>query len=261
METKPLLLSFVLILVVIGTAINTALGAIDPASIVGLWLFDETEVALARDSSGRAHDGEITGAKRATGKFGKALEFDGDDFVTVPDAEDLRLGDRFTMQAWFFARDIGSWRQLIAKDNEYLLRIDPPSEGNNMSAFVRVGGSWEPRASAFVPSLETWTHFAATYDGDQLIVYVDGALSGQSSRPGNIQQTSNPVEFGRWGGALIGEDIGYFIGMIDEIAIFDDVLSEDDIAEAMDGLQIFRVSVEALDKIAITWGKIRLMSN
>jgi hypothetical protein len=261
MQAKPLLLSFILILVVFGTAINTALGAIDPASIVGLWLFDETEVALARDSSGRAHDGEITGAKRVAGKFGKALEFDGDDFVTVPDAEDLRIGDQFTMQAWFFARDIGSWRQLIAKDNEYLLRIDPPAEGNRMSAFVRVGGAWEPRASAFVPSLETWTHFAATYDGDQLIVYVDGALSGQSSRPGNIQQTNNPVEFGRWGGALIGEDIGYFIGMIDEIAIFDDVLTEDDIAETMDGLQVFRVSVEALGKIAITWGKIRLMSN
>lgn len=261
MQTKPLFLSFILILVVVGTAINTALGTIDPASIVGLWLFDETEVALARDSSGRGHDGEITGAKRAAGKFGKALEFDGDDFVTVPDADDLSAGDRFTMQAWFFARDIGSWRQLIAKDNEYLLRIDPPAEGNRMSAFVRVGGAWEPRASASVPSLETWTHFAATYDGDQLKIYVDGALSGQSSRPGPIQHTNNPVEFSKWGGALIGEDIGYFIGIIDEIAIFDDVLTEDDIAEAMDGLQIFRVSVEALDKIAVTWGKIRLMSN
>jgi len=261
MEAKPLLLSFILVLVVAGTAVNTVLGEIDPASIVGLWLFDETEVALAKDSSGRGHDGKITGAKRVAGKFGKALEFDGDDFVDVPDADDLGIDDQFTMQAWFFARDMGSWQQLIAKDNEYLLRIDPPAEGNNMSAFVMVGGSWEPRASAFVPSLETWTHFAATYDGAQLTVYVDGVSSGQSGRPGNIQQTSNPLEFARWGGALIGEDIGYFIGIIDEIAIFDDVLSEDDIAEAMDGLQIFKASVEASGKLAVTWGKIRLMSN
>jgi hypothetical protein len=86
-------------------------------------------------------------------------------------------------------------------------------------------------------------------------------LSGQSTRPGKIKPTKNPVEFGRWGGALVGDDIGYFVGIIDEIAIFNAVLTEDDIAETMDGLQRFRVSVEASDRLAVTWGKVKLMHN
>ena len=46
------------------------------------------------------------------------------------------------MMAWFYAIKIDDWRQLIAESNEYLLRIDPPQEGNRMSAFVKPNGSW-----------------------------------------------------------------------------------------------------------------------
>ena len=254
-------LSFMCGVLAIFVTVDVALADIDQASIVGLWLFDGAVDKLAIDSSGNGHDGEIKGAARVAGKFGKALEFDGNDYVTVPDAKDLRISEEFTMQAWFFAKDISTWRQLIAKDNEYLLRVDPPAEGNNMSAFVRSAGAWEPRASAFVPDLETWIHFAATYDGDQLSVYVNGVPSGQSSRPAALKGTDNPLEFGIWSGALMGDDIGYFVGIIDEIAIFNAVLTEGDILESMDGLQEYRFPVEASGKLAAAWGRIKLASS
>jgi len=235
---------------------HTALGEIDPNSIAGLWLFDEAAGVTAMDSSANGNDGEIHGAQRVAGKYGKALRFSGDNFVTITDADNLRLSEQFTMQAWFIAEEIDSWRQLIAKDNEYLLRIDPPAEGNNMSAFVNLGG-WEPRASGPVPELDTWIHFAATYDGDQLRVYVNGVPAGQATRVGNARGTHNPVEFGRWGEGLLGDDVGYFEGIIDEVAIFNAALTEDDILEAMDGLERFRAPVEAAGKLATTWGNIK----
>lgn len=249
---------FVFSMLSILAVFSTAWADIEPAKIAGLWLFDEAGGDIAIDSSGKGHDGKIKGTTRVLGKFGKALEFNGDDYVSVPDAKDLKLSDKFTMQAWFFARDIQNWRQLIAKDNEYLLRVDPPQEGNKMSAFVNIGG-WEPRASAVVPKLETWTHFTATYDGDKLRIYVDGVPSGEMVKSGNIQTTSNPVEIGRWGGGLLGDDVGYFVGIIDEVAIFNAVLTEKDILTAMEGLQRFRVSVEAQGKLAIRWGRIKLV--
>ena len=261
MILKHKLFSHILIPVVIIVSSNIASGAIDQAKIVGLWLFDESGGDITRDSSGNGHDGKITGAQRVAGKFGNALEFKGKDFVTVPDAQDLRVGEKFTMQAWFFARDIGNWRQIIAKDNEYLLRIDPPQEGNKMSAFIKVNNAWEPRVSAAVPELETWIHIAATYDSDQVKLYIDGAMSGNGSRPGKVSPTKNPVEFGRWGGGLIGDDVGYFIGIIDEIAIFNTTLTEKDIKETMNGLQKFSMSVEASGKLAVAWGKIKSISN
>ena len=235
---------------------------LDPKTLVGAWLFDKAGGDIARDSSGNGHDGQVKGTVRVPGKFLNALEFDGDDFVEVVDADDLRLSKQFSMLVWFFAEDVNSWRQLIAKDNEYLLRIDPPGEGNNMSAFVNVGG-WEPRASASVPELETWTHFAATYDGNELKVYVNGVLSGQSSRLGKPQSTDNPVEFGRWGGALLGDDVGYFVGIIDEIAIFNAVLTEDELQILMEAglLEALDLSVLPLGKLATLWGVLKRITN
>ena len=246
------------IIMFLGTIITSSLAKINPEDIVGVWLFDEGKGDTTVDSSGNGHDGKITGAKWVDGKFGKALEFAGAQFVTVPDAPELQIGDQFTMQAWFYAKDIGDWRQIIAKDSEYLLRIDPPGEGNKMSAFVKPGGNWEPRASAFVPKKETWTHFAAVYDsksaGSELKVFVDGVASGQSSRPGKIAKTTNPVEFGRWGGG------SYFVGIIDEVAIFNVALEEADISSTMTnglGKLISGTAVNTKGKLATTWGSIK----
>ena len=61
---------------------------IDPATIGGLWLFDDDEDDIAVDSSGNGNDGAFMGNPQfAAGKFGKALEFDGASYVTVPDDE------------------------------------------------------------------------------------------------------------------------------------------------------------------------------
>ncbi len=231
---------------------------IDPDTAVGVWLFDEGGGDEVKDISGKGNDGEISGAKWKDGKFGDGLEFKGGQWVTIESTPDLQLGDEHTMMAWFFATDIASWRQLIAKNNEYLLRIDPPGEGNKMSSFVHLGG-WEPRASASVPDTDTWIHFAATYESaaksDQLIVYVNGERAGSSTRPGKGTGNADPVTIGKWGGG------SFFFGIIDEVAIFKDVLTEDDLKTIMDnGLDKALGGVAAVDaseKLTTTWANLK----
>ncbi|MCY4402735.1 MAG: LamG domain-containing protein [Candidatus Poribacteria bacterium] len=232
--------------------------ALDPETAVGVWLFDEGAGDNVTDSSGKENHGEITGAKWKAGKFGDGLEFGGADSVSIDSTADLQLGDEHTMMAWFNASDIGDWRQIIAKNNEYLLRIDPPGEGNKMSTFVHIGG-WEPRASANVPAKDTWIHYAATYEraknSDQLVVYVNGVRAGASTRPGKGVGNADPVTIGRWNGG------SFFVGMIDEVAIFKSVLTEEDLKlimdkgldEALDGV----ASVDPSNKLATTWGKLK----
>ena len=198
---------------------------IDPETAVGVWLFDEGAGNDAEDSSGMDNHGTINGADWTDGKFGDALEFDGGQSVTIESTPDLQLGDKHTMMVWFYATDISQHRMLIAKNGEYLLRIDRPGEGNKMSTFVHIGG-WEPRASAVVPATNTWIHYAASYDNsannDQLIIYVNGKQEGSSTRPGNPVGNANAVEIGKWGSG------SQFVGKIDEVAIFKDVLTEED---------------------------------
>lgn len=236
----------------------TASAKIDPDTAVGVWLFEEGRGNTVTDSSGKGNDGTITGAKYVKGKFGDGLEFNGAQGVAIDSTPDLQLGNEHTMMAWFYATDIESWRQIIAKNNEYLLRIDPPNEGNKMSSFVFIGG-WEPRASAVVPDKDTWIHFAATYDNsaksDQLVVYVNGERAGSSTRAGNPVGNADQVTFGRWGGG------SYFFGIIDEVAIFKAILTEDDLKTIMDhGLDKALGGVSAVDasnKITTTWANMK----
>jgi hypothetical protein len=240
-------------------AANIGLAKIDPETAVGVWLFDEGVGNTTQDSSGMGHEGKITGAKWKDGKFGKALEFNGGQWVQTPSTPELQIGDQLTMMAWFFATKIDDWRQLIAKSDEYLLRIDPPQEGNRMSSFVKPNGSWEPRASSRVPETKEWIHFAATYDSkaknEQLKVYVNGVQAGVSTRPGKVALTPNPVEIGRWGGG------SFFVGIIDEVAIFRDVvLTEEDLQAIMDnGLTkaLGGLSVSPKEKLPTAWGRMK----
>ncbi len=233
-----------------------ASSAVKPENFVGVWLFDEGKGDIIDDSSGNGHEGKMQAAKWTDGKFGKALLFEGAGEVKINSTEKLNLGDKFTMMAYFYANATVDWHQIIAKNNEYLLRIDPPGEGKNMSAFVFIAGGWEPRASAGVPDTKTWIHFAATYDAKTtfLTVYVDGEKKGQSARAGKPAANNEPVTFGHWGGG------SRFQGIIDDVAILNVVLEQQDIKNiAENGLKtVLGVqSVQSVGKLASTWGDVK----
>ncbi len=232
---------------------------IDPETAVGVWLFDDGAGNSAEDSSGKGHEGTINGASWTDGKFGEALEFDGGDWVSIESTSDLQIGEAYTLMAWFYATDIGNFRAIISKHLEYLMRINGPGESNVIATFVRINDSWEPRATAGVPDTETWIHYAVTFDSNEntnnLLIYVDGEQAGMSSRTGASAPTQNPVAIGRW-------DTGsYFVGIIDEVAIFNTALSGEDINTIKDhGLDaaLGGVSpVEPANKLATTWGNLK----
>jgi hypothetical protein len=80
-------------------------GKVSPASVVGVWLFNEGKGSVAKDTSGKGNDGTLkNGPAWIDGKFGKALQFDGvDDYVDVADKDNLSGGDgkKLTVVAWF----------------------------------------------------------------------------------------------------------------------------------------------------------------
>ena len=64
-----------------------------PSGLVAAYAFVEGSSTTVTDASGNGHTGTITGATlAATGKYGKALQFNGTNaLVTVPDAASLHL--------------------------------------------------------------------------------------------------------------------------------------------------------------------------
>ncbi len=75
-------------------------------------------------------------------------------------------------------------------------------------------------------------------------------------RTGDPVGNANAVEIGKWGSG------SHFVGKIDEVAIFKDVLTEEDIQTIMDvGLDVALGGVslvEPSNKLTTTWGKLKV---
>jgi hypothetical protein len=81
--------------------------------------FGEGTGSTTGDSTGNGHTGTLSGPTwTAAGKNGNALSFDGvNDWVTVPDKDDLDLATEVTLEAWVYPTTTNSiWRTAVAKE-------------------------------------------------------------------------------------------------------------------------------------------------
>ena len=169
------------------------------------------------------------GATFAPGKVRQAFSFDGvDDFVEVPDAPALTPPNGITLAAWVF-RTTQNAGDIISKDGEgfarqYILNV---GQNNKFRAHVGVPGGLMFVESTSTAPLNTWTHVAMTYDGNNLNLYVNGLLEGSVGVTGPISQGTQPVRIG--GGAPTGYPQFFFAGSIDEVQIYDRALAQDEI--------------------------------
>ena len=78
--------------------------------------------------------------------------------------------------------------------------------------------------------VSTWTHFVLTWSADQVKVYLNGKLVGQTTTHGGVK----PGDLGNTGQNYLGrsqfETDPYFEGLLDEFRVYDRVLSESDVA-------------------------------
>ena len=101
---------------------------------------------------------------------------------------------------------------------------------------------------------KTWYHIAGTFDEKELIRYLDGEPeqeggTGQPYLPGDNCHIGHCIQYN-----------AFFNGIIDEVAIIKDTLSQDDIKSIMtDGLENTTgiAAVSHAGKLAKTWGAIK----
>ena len=125
MKVKHSLIAMV-VLIVVCIPVKPCYAEIDPKSVVGVWLLDEGEGEIVVDSSDNGNDGRLFGANWIDGKFGKALDFDGeDDYVEVADDPILDGMPELTLVAWVYLRDYSK--------TGYTGFVDKTSGGGNRS--------------------------------------------------------------------------------------------------------------------------------
>lgn len=231
----------------------TSMSLANPATdgLVGYWSFDEGAGEVVADVTGNGHDGEFAGKpKWVDGVFNSALEFDGvDDHVVVSDDNALDLTDEITMMAWFSPNEALTSRRLMVKNDSIFIIFDFGNSKDSIDFLVKPDNKFAESTTTDW-EIGKWYHFAGTFDGKTLRVYVDGKLEGEGAN--NIPIT--PSDLDLWiGGDDFGRPTDHFPGKIDEVRIYDKVLSEEDIQKVMDT----PADVEAQGKLTTTWANIK----
>lgn len=265
MKAKCLLIC-VAVLFIIDLLTTLSYAEIDPKTCVGMWLFDEGSGNVAKDSSGNENDGEfVENPKWVDGKFGKALEFDGvGSYVDCGEDESLNIptGGSVTMCAWVNSK-VGStatWQAIMAKRDGASY-----SYGINLitGAFqVYTSGASGVQGFAYNLPVDEWVFACGTMSEDPTELYINGELFGTVGPGGGVSAIAeNPLTIAE----SFGADVAFgnaeiFNGIIDEVAVFNVVLTADDIKTIMTkglGAATGLTAVEPSDKLAATWASIK----
>lgn len=213
-----------------------ALPAAPPTSVDGLvaeFAFEEGQGRKLVDMSGLEQRARATDVEWEKGHSGLGLRFaDPGAAVRVSSRRSLNLNQAITLEAWVLPGPSSDQsRIIIAKNDEYLLRIDKAPEGGRVSLFVHVGSpavTWEPRVSSKAPlAPRVWHHIAGTWDGRKLRLYVNGEPHGETDRTGHPNPNPYPVMVGNFeypschGGA--------FGGVIDDVRVYQRALRAEEV--------------------------------
>ncbi len=239
------------VLVAAALAVTAAASVAAPeAGLVAYWDFDENGGGTANDRSGNGHDGELVGdAEWVEGAFGSALRFDEAlEYVLVPHDDALNFTDAVTFAMFFNPDDVLASRRLMVKNNSIFVIFDFGAAGS-IDFLVKPNNDFVESTTAEW-TVGTWYHFAGTFDGDTLRVYVDGELEGET----DIGVDIAPSDLDLWIGADDnGRPTDSFPGVLDEVRLYDRALTQGEIGELLEGPR----AVDARAKAAVVWGGLK----
>ncbi len=260
MKVTKLRLTLACIFVMSLVLVGQSFAKIDSETVVGIWLFDENKGDTAKDSSGNGNDGTLQkNPKWVEGQFGRALEFDGTNGVDIANPENFEFLT-WTYVLWFRAIAGGDYPNLIGRQfanaHGWTIHLDPGGATFRIRIDTDGGINQVPTVPKNVRDGE-WHHGAITHDDKdtKLEMYIDG-VKGDKTYAGGYKNSGG---FLRIGSPAVGA-VNLNNGAIDEVAIFNVLLEEDDILNIMEkGLEemvdVFAVSPSA--KLATTWAKIK----
>jgi hypothetical protein len=212
---------------------------------VGWWTFDGRDMDwssdTAKDRAG-SNDGTLNGGmdpanSSAPGRIGQALEFDGEDDY-VEDGSSVLGNTSFTASTWFKVDKVndqrfildngfdtsGGFQVFVQTDGTVRSRID--DSGANGGVFDTNStvndGNWHHIVTVADKSGNAKMYLDGSQDGEMLDISSYGNISGtENFRIGN-QDTDAP------------ETVNIFQGKIDDVRIYDQALSADEIQKIYD---------------------------
>ena len=169
-----------------------------------------------------------------------SLDFDGGgDYVEIIDESAMIANtDQITLSGWIYPRNTNSgWPDFdgffgFRNNNDadfYLLQLDAYKVEGRLR--VSGGGEFTIITAENSISSETWHHLALTYDGSNIILYIDGNVAGSAEASGQITNDSVPLNIGK----LVWQTTNFDLdGQADEISLWNIALTQQQVQDYME---------------------------
>jgi hypothetical protein len=226
--------------------------------MVSYWRFDEGTGTMAYDSVGDNH-GTVYGATWTSGIVAGALSFDGvDDYVEIPHSPSLDITGAITMSGWIKLNSLSGGNMMLAKAvshghysrTSYMLLVGSDAEIGLKISLV-LFGYWPADLFVTTSSVNTgeWYHLAATWDGstsnaNNVKIYINGELNQSFTKTNTLRSVTESVTIGSMKPSTYYNALD---GYLDEVAIYNRALSEQEIEECY--LEAFDLKTIAIGKI------------
>lgn len=187
------------------------------------------------DSSGNSHNGTYTGsptlgvAGAVTGDT--AATFNGSNYGDVAYGSYMDSSTALTLECWLKFTGTGLMSP-IDRDTGFNRVWQWRTNAGHMD-FIKIGGTGGIITGSSTTAFNNgaWHYTAVTYDGANIRLYLDGALDTTVAAAGNLGTTASPLAVAASrGGDTSGPVYNRLTGSLDEVAVYNTVLSGTQIA-------------------------------
>ncbi len=214
-----------------------------PLALNAFYKFDEGRGTTANDSSGNGHTGTLQGdaGYAAPGQDNSPYTLiltdtnGANGYVDVPEAV-INTAESYSVGAWVNLNDTNGFHTAVSIDGQHISAFFLQYCGAcNTFAFAAPGSdadnpaSIRAQATIGTPKVGQWYYLTGVYDAANQVIklYVDGVLQDTQPYFGAFQATGHTA-IGR--GRFNDNPVDFFPGRIDEVRLYQGVLSDAQIA-------------------------------
>ncbi len=212
----------------------------------------------------------LASVKITVANKGGSIALDGvDDMLTHPSNDAFKISNQITLESWVYPtdgqRNIQSVMGNSSQSHNYGYIFPRTDDGwKSVVFYLHINGEWKKLTAPEFNGLNQWHHVAATYDGFNMRIYIDGILKATQEATGNIttippanlnlNTTVNPNLF------VIGNQPGFtefYRGKLEESKVWNRALNQCEIINNMNcELQPAQTGLVAYFKFNQGWANV-----
>ena len=216
--------------------------------LIAMYTLDKADIDgdTVKDMFGDKDATIIGSLNSVEGVIGEALEFEGavDSYVEIPK---MGAWEQVSVECWVLTADLTPTYQGIVSTWQWTAgKVHFKFESNQIQVHKNDGVK-----ITFNAVTDTWYHVIYTTDtgANELKLYVDGELVAEGVAGGALEN----MDERRIGSEHDGR---FLIGMVDEVRIYDRVLSAEEVEQNFN-VKSNKLAVKPAGKLATTWSRIK----